>query len=155
MALHPRRQNSLWETAESRWNKLYPLHVHIVVQNVICLVLSWNTNCHVPWRIIMCSGFIDATITVTLNYNHLIRAHSRWLSKTRSVPSWTMSVFSSTVADFSDDRRRLPNCSPGVVRPPFISSGELDRNRLLQDFSFCCSYMRCVGNVCNSVATVH
>jgi hypothetical protein len=37
-------------------------------------------------------GFIDTTITITLNYN-------QWLSKTRSIPYWTTSVFSSTVTD--------------------------------------------------------
>jgi hypothetical protein len=56
-------------------------------------------------------GFIGTAITITLNYNH-ITAHNRWLSKTRSIPSWTTSVFSSTVADFSDDCLRLTNCSP-------------------------------------------
>jgi hypothetical protein len=31
-----------------------------------------------------------------------IRALNRWLPKTRSIPSWTTSIFSSTVADVSD-----------------------------------------------------
>jgi hypothetical protein len=41
-------------------------------------------------------GFIGTSITITLNYNS---SHSQWLSKTRSIPYWTTSVFSSIVTD--------------------------------------------------------
>jgi hypothetical protein len=40
-------------------------------------------------------GFIDAS----LQLQPIITAHSQWLSKTRSLPYWTTSVFSSPVSD--------------------------------------------------------
>jgi hypothetical protein len=40
-------------------------------------------------------GFISTSITITINYN----AHNQWLSKTRSIPYWTTSVFYSTMTD--------------------------------------------------------
>jgi hypothetical protein len=54
----------------------------------------------VPWRIITGSE---------LDYNcsylqSLITAPNQWLCKTRSIPSWTTSVFSSTVADLHEWR---------------------------------------------------
>jgi hypothetical protein len=43
---------------------------------------------------------------------------------------------------------------PGLVRLSFITSRELDRNQILQGFQYCFSGLSCIGNVCNSVATV-
>jgi hypothetical protein len=45
-------------------------------------------------------------------------------------------------------------CSPSPVMSPFITSGEQDRTHRLQGFHYCCSCMRCVGNVCNSTVTL-
>jgi hypothetical protein len=41
----------------------------------------------------------------------------------------------------------------GLVRPPFITLGEPDRNRRFQRFHYCCSYMRVLGTRVNSTAT--
>jgi hypothetical protein len=41
-----------------------------------------------------------------------------------------------------------------LVWPVFISSGEPDRTHRLQGFHHCCSCMRCVGNIINSMATI-
>jgi hypothetical protein len=38
-------------------------------------------------------------IANSLQLQPIITAHSQWLSKTRSIPYWTMSVFSSAVPD--------------------------------------------------------
>jgi hypothetical protein len=38
-------------------------------------------------------GFIGTT----LQLQPIMAAHSRWLSKTRSIPYWTTNIFSSTV----------------------------------------------------------
>jgi hypothetical protein len=67
--------------------------------------------CHVsgiPRRIITGSGLAD-WIYWYYYYNcsqlkSLITAHNRWLTKTRSIPSWTKSVFSSTVTDLLEWR---------------------------------------------------
>jgi hypothetical protein len=50
------------------------------------------------------SSGLDGWIYWHCYYNYIelqsiITAHNRWLSKTRSIPSWTTSVFSSTVTD--------------------------------------------------------
>jgi hypothetical protein len=37
-------------------------------------------------------GFINTSITITT-------AHNQWLPKTRSIPYWTTSIFSSIVSD--------------------------------------------------------
>jgi hypothetical protein len=59
----------------------------------------------VLWRIITGSGldgwiYWTPSVTVTLKYNQLEQL-SQWLSKTRSIPYWTMSVSSSTVTDLN------------------------------------------------------
>jgi hypothetical protein len=41
------------------------------------------------------TGFIG----ISLQLQSIMSAHSQWLSKTRSIPYWTTSVFSSTVTD--------------------------------------------------------
>jgi hypothetical protein len=64
--------------------------------------------CHVsgvPWRIIMGSG-LDNWIYWHSYYNYaqlrpIIISHKQWLSKTRSIPSLTTSVFSSTLTDLA------------------------------------------------------
>jgi hypothetical protein len=38
--------------------------------------------------------------------------------------------------------------SPGLVWPPFIASGEPNRNHRLQGFHYRCSFVLCVGNAC-------
>jgi hypothetical protein len=55
----------------------------------------------VPWRIITGSG-LDDWIYWHSYYNHsklesIITADDQWLPKTRSIPYWTTSVFSSTL----------------------------------------------------------
>jgi hypothetical protein len=67
--------------------------------------------CHwsgVPWLIITGCwiGWLDL---LALYYNYLqlqslVTAYNRWLSKTRSIPSWTTSVFSSTATDLHEWR---------------------------------------------------
>jgi hypothetical protein len=57
----------------------------------------------VPWRIIIGSG-LDDWIYLHFCYNYsqiqsLVTVDNWWLSKTHSIPSWTKSVFSSTVTD--------------------------------------------------------
>jgi hypothetical protein len=44
-------------------------------------------------------GFIDTSITVSLNYSQLQQLTINDCLKTRSSPYWTTSVFSSTVTD--------------------------------------------------------
>jgi hypothetical protein len=148
----------------------------------------------VPWRIITGSG-LDYWIYLHFYYNDSklqVTAHNWRLPKTRSIPSWTTSVFSSIMTDGVLMRESatfsasvdplvnppqlstpyecgllyhcflkyksyvwLPNCStPGLVWPPFVALGEPDRNRRLKGFHYCCACMRCVGNMCNSAATV-
>jgi hypothetical protein len=41
----------------------------------------------------------------SLQFKPIITAHNQWLPKTRSIPYWTMSVFSSTV---TNHKRRIP-----------------------------------------------
>jgi hypothetical protein len=43
-------------------------------------------------------GWLDL-LALLLQLQSIIRAHKRWLPKTRSIPYWTTSVFSSTVTD--------------------------------------------------------
>jgi hypothetical protein len=49
------------------------------------------TNNNVFW-----GGWLDL-LTLLLQLQPIITAHNQWLSKTRSVPYWTTSVFSSAV----------------------------------------------------------
>lgn len=51
----------------------------------------------VPWWIITGSG-LDL-FELQLQLQSIITAHNQWLPKTCSIPSWTMSNFSSTVTD--------------------------------------------------------
>jgi hypothetical protein len=55
------------------------------------------------WLITMGSG-LDDWIYCLWYLQSIITAHTQWLSTARSVPYWTMSVFSSTV---TNDERRL------------------------------------------------
>jgi hypothetical protein len=50
-------------------------------------------------------GFIGTS----LQLQSIITSHNQWLSKTRSIPCWTTSVFSSTVTN--DERRTTNQCS--------------------------------------------
>jgi hypothetical protein len=45
------------------------------------------------------NGFIDTFLTITINYNPFITAHSQWMLETRSIPCWPTRIFSSTVTD--------------------------------------------------------
>jgi hypothetical protein len=67
---------------------------------VWCQFPDWPTFCHmpgVPWWIITSSG-LDL-LTLLLQLQSIITAHNQWLPKICSIPSWTTSVFSSTVTD--------------------------------------------------------
>jgi hypothetical protein len=44
-------------------------------------------------------GFWNGFIGTSLQLQSIITAHNQWLPKTRSIPHWTTSVFSSTVTD--------------------------------------------------------
>jgi hypothetical protein len=146
----------------------------------------------VPWRIITGSG-LDYWIYWHFYYNDSklqVTAHNWRLPKTRSIPSWTTSVFSSIMTGFWYASRplfQLPSTlwltlhswnslrmriSVRLLSPvqilrlnakllfpwsglaSFVASGEQDRNRRLKGFHYCCTCMRCVGNMCNSAATV-
>jgi hypothetical protein len=48
-------------------------------------------------------GLIGISITITLEHSD-ITAYNRWLPKTRSIPSWPTSVFSSSVTDLHEWR---------------------------------------------------
>jgi hypothetical protein len=97
------------------------------------------------WLIIISSG-LDLFMLLQL---HLItityKAHNRWLPKTHSISSWTMSTFSFTVTN------SLLVWS-GLVWPFMLH--ESDRTHCVQRFQYCCSCMHCVGNVLNSVVSV-
>jgi hypothetical protein len=85
----------------------------------------------------------------SLQLQSIMTAHNQWLSKTRSVPYWTTSVFSSAVTN--DERRitghtmnclltselRLPNefCRAFSSCPPFITSCGPNRDHLFQQFT--------------------
>jgi hypothetical protein len=62
--------------------------------------IDYYTYCQVsgvPWLIITSSGMDDwiyCRLLYTLHYNY-----NQWLTKTRSIPYWTMRVFSFTVTD--------------------------------------------------------
>jgi hypothetical protein len=121
--------------------------------------------CHVsrfPWLIMTGFGLHD-WIYWHCYYNQLqslITAHNQWLSKTRSIPYWTTSVFSSTTTAFYFVLRVLPTCSlewilsSVLTYPPSITSREPHRTHRLQGFHYCCSYMHCAGCACNTVVTV-
>jgi hypothetical protein len=83
------------------WRWSHYAHVYLRrlrrLQHIYCHVYG------VPWRIITDSG-LDDWIYWHCYYYHsqlqpIIAAYNRRLSKTRSIPSWTTSVFSSTVTD--------------------------------------------------------
>jgi hypothetical protein len=97
------------------------------------------TYCHVsrvPWLII--TGFgLDDYIYWRLILQSLTRAHNQWLTKTRYIPSWTTSVFSSIVTDLvriyesvTSSTNHLPmtshlrmHCLPTEVRIIVVSPG--------------------------------
>jgi hypothetical protein len=60
----------------------------------------------------------------------LITGHNQWLSKTRSIPYWTMSVFSSTVTDLVPIYESV-NSSASVVRLLTLHSWTLNHDWLL------------------------
>jgi hypothetical protein len=62
-------------------------------------------------------------------------AHNRWLSKTRSIPYWTTSVFSSTVTDLVLIYESVTS-SAFVVRWLTLRSWTLNHDCNLTDFSF-------------------
>jgi hypothetical protein len=79
----------------------------------------------VPWLIITGSGFDDWIywhfFTITINYN----SSNRWASKTRSIPYWTTSVFSSAVSNLVLIYESVTS-SASVVRWLTLHSGTLD-----------------------------
>jgi hypothetical protein len=59
-----------------------------------------HTHCHVsgvPWLII--TGSVLDLLALPIQLQSIIRAHNQRLPKTRSIPYWTTSVFSSAVTD--------------------------------------------------------
>jgi hypothetical protein len=88
------------------------------------------------WRIITGSG-LDDWIYWHFCYNYsslqsLITAHNQWLSKTRSFPSWTASVFSSTVTDLVLVHESVTS-SASVVRCLTLHSGTFNHDCDLTD----------------------
>jgi hypothetical protein len=79
--------------------------LHMYVLFIIYIMLQ-GTCFHCPgvsWLIMMGSR-LDGWIYWHTYYNYsylqsITIAHNQWLSKTRSIPYWTTSVFSSTVTD--------------------------------------------------------
>jgi hypothetical protein len=71
-------------------------------------------------------------LLITIDY---ITAYNRWLPKTRSIPSWTTSVFSSTVTDlvliYESD-----TSSAFLVRWLTLHNWTLNHEYSLTDFSF-------------------
>jgi hypothetical protein len=73
---------------------------------MLCYIMGYAIYCHVsgvPWLIITDSE-LDDLIYWHFYYNYsqlqsLVTAHNLWLPKTRSIPYWTTSVFSSTMTD--------------------------------------------------------
>jgi hypothetical protein len=53
----------------------------------------------VPWLKTTDSGLDDWIYCTSLQLQPIITAHNQWLSKTRSIPSWTTRGFCSTVTD--------------------------------------------------------
>jgi hypothetical protein len=71
-------------------------------------------------------GWLDLltpSFTISFNYNELyITDHNRWLLKTRSIPYWTTSAFSSTMTDLV------------LIYEPVTST--IDERRNTHDFTF-------------------
>jgi hypothetical protein len=80
----------LWE----KWGVLPLPDIHTVTAVIWSVKGQWLVCCHVsgaPW-VITGSGLGD-WIYWHLPIQSIITAHNQWLSKTRSIPSWTTSVF--------------------------------------------------------------
>jgi hypothetical protein len=91
-----------------------------------------------------------AFIGTSLQLQSIMTARNHWRSMTRSIPCWTTSIFSSTVANHES---RLTHWSPAEWRfsdETLECTNELhfinvrDPNR---EFDYCSSWMRCLKNV--------
>jgi hypothetical protein len=87
-------------------------------------------------------GWLDL---LALLVQSLITAHNQWLPKTRSIPSWTISVFSSIVPDLN--RWRL---SYECITCPFITPWKMKTEHSLEQFICCNLHIHRHGNVCQS-----
>jgi hypothetical protein len=70
-------------------------------------------------------GLLDL-LALLLQLQQIISAQNQWLSKTRSIPHWTTSVFSSTA---TNGERKIPS-SASVVRWLTLHSGTLNFSRM-------------------------
>jgi hypothetical protein len=76
----------------------YRILIIITLYNIVTYS-GFRDECSGFW-----TGWLDLLVLL-LELQLIITAHNRWLSKTRSIPYWTTSVFSSTV---TNDERRIP-----------------------------------------------
>jgi hypothetical protein len=86
-------------TVYKHYTKLYHLDFACKLNEI------WGFRCckyclvsRVPWLVMTGCG-LDDWIYWHLLLQSLITAHNRWLPKTRSIPYWTTSVFSSSVTE--------------------------------------------------------
>jgi hypothetical protein len=74
----------------------------VLLASCMLMISSWLMimYCHV-WGVCVTNndGFWIGFIGTLLQLQPIITAHYQWLSKTRSIPYWTTSVFSSAVTD--------------------------------------------------------
>jgi hypothetical protein len=76
------------------WEREHYKDLDVGVRTILSCVRGSVTNNNGFW-----TRWLDV-LTPSLQLQSIITAHNQWLSKTRSVPYWTASVFSSTVTDF-------------------------------------------------------
>jgi hypothetical protein len=82
-------------SSENIYNSNIHTHIFWNTENLSCVCGS-VTNNRGFWI-----GWLDLlTLFYSLSYSQSVTtAHNQWLPKTRSIPHWTASVFSSTVTD--------------------------------------------------------
>jgi hypothetical protein len=77
---------------------------------------------------------MSGSIGTSLQLQSLMTAHNQWLSKTRSIPYWTTSVFSSTVTDMVSIYESLT--SSASVSAGLHSTAEHSTSELPSEFSY-------------------
>jgi hypothetical protein len=123
-----------WPTGH-QWScfHLIPCHITQVVGTVLLNIVTNQGFRDWEDRVLgLMIGFIDTSITIVLHYNTIIRAHYRWLPKTRPIPSWITSVFSSTVTGLVLIYESVTS-SASVVRWLTLHSWTLNHNWILTD----------------------
>jgi hypothetical protein len=126
--------------AHSSWDTLYNGRFLQVSISSYCHVWGACVNDNIGFWI----GRLDL-LAFLLQIQSIIRAHNQWLPKTRSIPYWTTSVFSSTVTCFWFTNRsllllRLP-CEWLLTNEPFFSARLLIQSSLYPRKMFvACSY---------------